>query len=528
MSLSTPTNSLAGSRRSPLTILRQATPKQRLKILRSMSQAELATIQKLHQEEVPNLRDFARWYCAIEPSPLVAAIMDASEGLRPEIDDETCERHFGCKADWLPKTPPRTVVVRAGGRGGKTSRLLAPKAIHAAWTVPLPTLGKGEEAVALLIAPDLDLARQALSFCKGYIEDSPTLSAAVVGKPNKNEIRLHRPDGKICKIAVRAASRGGKGGRAKTLVFAGLDEACFFRDESTGIVNDSEIYRAVLQRIVPGGQCWIVSTPWVEGIGLLEELLAKNFAANDNALCCVAPTRALNPTWDPTGEIERDLRESDPDAADREIEAIPLTAGSQQFFSPEAIKASVCDDLPQKLPKRDGASYGAGGDMAFRRNSSALVVVERDGEIYRVACVEERRPKPGLPLKPAGVADEFAPVIKEYGCESMSVDSHEREQVSLELARHQLSAVNAPEKIESYILARKLFHEGKVVMPNHPRLIRQLRDVMRKPQPGGGLTITSPRKSDGSHGDLVSALVNALWQASLSEPYESVRIPSRR
>lgn len=459
---------------------------------------------------------------------MVGAIIDASEGVSPQIDDVTAEKHFGCKVEWLPKKPARTVVVRAGGRGGKTSRLLAPKAIHAAWTVPLPTLGKGEEAYSLLIAPDLGLARQALSFCKGYIEASPTLSAALVCEPTKDEITLRRPDGKICKIAVRAASRGGKGGRAKTLVFAGLDEACFFRDEATGVVNDSEIYRAVLQRIVPGGQCWIVSTPWVAGIGLLEDLLAKNFASNDNALCCVAPTRALNPSWDPTGEIEKDLRENDPDAAEREIDAEPLAAGSTQFFSPEAIKAAVKEHRPQKLPKRDGAIYGSGGDAGFKRNSSALAVVERDGEIYRLADLEERRPLPGVPLEPASVVDDFATVIKEYGDTTMAADSHEREEVSLELAKHGLSAVDAPDKVGSFILARKLFHQGKVEIPNHPRLVRQLRDVMVKPRSGGGISITSPRKADGSHGDLVSALVLALWQASLAAPFEVSRVRSKR
>ena len=142
-----------------------------------------------------------------------------------------------------------------------------------------------------------------LGFCSGYVAASPRLAAMVI-RETTEEIELRRPDGLPVLIRVRAASRGGKGGRGFVLVFAGLDEAAFFRDESSGVVNDTEIYRAVAQRLAPGGQCWIVSTPWVEGQGLLEETLAANHGTHTHALCATAPTRALNPTWDPDGTIE--------------------------------------------------------------------------------------------------------------------------------------------------------------------------------------------------------------------------------
>ncbi len=445
--------------------------------------------------------------------------MDASEGRRPDtIDDATAERHFGCALAALPASAPRTVVVRAGGRGGKTSRLIATKAIHAAWTVPVPMLGKGEDAYAVLVAPTMRLARQALTFCRGYVDGSPMLAAAKTSD-STDHIALTRPDGTPVRIEVFAAGRGGAQLRGKTLVFAGMDEACFLRDEATGVVNDAELYRAVLQRVVPTGQCWLVSTPWLAGVGLLEEFISKDFGSHVHALCAVAPTRALNPAWDPTGEIEADLRAQDPDAAEREIDAIPLAAGSQMFFAPEAIQQAVNEQRPVRLPRALHGVYAAGGDCAFKRNSSALVVVEAAGEKYRVAVVEEIKPTPGLPLKPADVVDAFAAVLRDYGATQLVVDSHERAEVTMELARHRMDAVEAPDKIESYILVRKLLHEGCVELPKHPRLVRQLRDVVAKPQPGGGLSITSPRKADGSHGDLVSALVLALWKAAATAPY---------
>jgi hypothetical protein len=502
--------------------------------LTAAERAELADILGALERRAPTFRQFAERpdLCGLDLSPLVAAIMDASEGVRPAtIDDAACARHFGCAREELPRAPPRTVVVRAGGRGGKTSRLLATKALHAAWTVPVPLLGKGEAAYALLVAPSMRLARQALAFCKGYVDASPVLAAAKASD-GTDHIALRRPDGAPVRIEVFAAGRGGAQLRAKTLVFVGLDEAAFFRDEATGLVNDAELYRAVLQRVVPGGQVWLPTTPWLAGVGLVEEFIAKDWGTHLHALCVVAGTRALNPAWDPTGEVERDLRAQDPDAAEREIDAVPLAGGSQLFFSPEAVTAAVDERRPQQLPKTPGRAYGAGGDCAFKRNSSALVVVERDGDgdraRYRVALVEELKPTAGTPLKPSGVVDRFAAALDGFGVGELVVDSHERGEVALELARHGKSAVDAPDKVGSYILARTLLHEGKVELPKHPRLVRQLRDVVAKPQPGGGLAISSPRKADGSHGDLVSALVLALWRAAADAPYESTRIRSTR
>ena len=62
-------------------------------------------------------------------------------------------------------------------------------------------------------------------------------------------------------------------------------------------------------------------------------------------------------------------------------------------------------------------------------------------------------------------------------------------------------------------IAKKLIHEGRIRLPNHPRLLSQLRSVVSKPTPGGGLTISIPRRRGQGHGDLVSAAVLAIWQA---------------
>lgn len=480
----------------------------------------LDAVAEVRHQAPPTFREFAEAgeFCNLQLSPLIAAIMDASAGHTPTtIDDELSVRHFGCARSELPTEAPRTVVIRAGGRGGKTSRCLAPKAIHAAWTVPVPTLRRREMAYSLLFAPDLSLAHQTLSFVRGYVEESPTLSAALVNE-TADEIILRRPDGKLAAIRVVAASRGGKGGRGKTLVFAGMDEACFFFDAASGVVNDNDIYQAVTQRIVPGGQCWIVSTPWIALVGLLEELLQRNLGTHREALCAVAPTRALNPTWDPDGTIERHLRENDPDNATREIDAIPLTSGSGVWFDYAAIDAAVDEDRPLALPPTLGGIYGVGGDFGFKRDSSAQAIVQAIETILHLAALDEQRPAHGTVLKSSAVVDDFAGVLSRYGVARIACDSHERAQVAMEFMRHNVEVVPVPEgqlgKAMTYTLLRTLFREGRVKIPKDARLIRQLKAVTSRPTPGGGITITSPRQAGGGHGDLVSAFVAAAWMAS--------------
>jgi hypothetical protein len=473
----------------------------------------------LAAEPLPaTLREFLESpeWCGLTLSPMVAAIVDASQGIRPTtIDDATCLRYFGCALDGLPKIARRVLAICAGGRGGKTSRLLAPAALYFALTVPLPTLRRREHAVSLILSSEVAFARQALTFAAGYAEGSPKLARLLVGKIATDRFTLRRHDGKLVDVRVRAAGARGKGGRAFTLCFAAMDEACFFFDAS-GVVSDTETYRAVIQRIVPGGQLWMASTPWIDGVGKLEEVLAANWGNHDAALAIRGVgTRALNPTWDPTGEIERDLRRDDPENAKREIDAIPLTGGTRHFFSREAIEAVFKRDLPQRSAPEAGQTYAAGGDTGFTKNSSALTILgtptaaKAGAGRVRLALIEERVPKPGSPLQPEAVAEEFAGLMLPYGLRELVVDGHERERVGKALNAKGASAVAAPPKPDAFSKLRTIIHDGRLDAPEHPRLRQQLRDVMVKPLPGGGVSITSPQRADGSHGDLVSALANA-------------------
>lgn len=323
-------------------------------------------------------------------------------------------------------------------------------------------------------------------------------------------------------VRVRAAGAKGTGGRAFTLVFAGLDEACFFYDDS-GAVNDRDIYRACSQRIVPGGQLWMVSTPWIDGVGLLEETISSEWGIHKHTVTAKGiGTRALNPTWDPDGTIEAAIRERDPDNADREIEAKALYAGSRYFIDHASIDAAMASGLPTQLPRRLGAEYFSGGDTGFVRNSSALAIVESaktDGAIVRMklARLEERKPQPGFPLSPKAVAAEFASIMVEYGCRDFVSDTHEERDVVDGLRTKNCKVVVAPPPGEAFAELRNALHDGLLDLPRDLRLRQQLRAVMSRPITGGGVRVFSPKSADGSHGDLADALARAVWHARNKE-----------
>jgi len=289
-----------------------------------------------------------------------------------------------------------------------------------------------------------------------------------------------------------------------------LDESAFFRDEDYA-VNDGELFKAVAPRILPGGQTILASTPWAEGQGLLYDLFQANFGAPRTALAAHAPTLLLRDDERTRAIVERE-RERDPDNAAREFDAVSCR-GLRPVLRPTAIDAAIDSSLRIPLPHAPGDATTAGADFGFRSDSSALAVTRFDGELYRLADLVELRPARGRPLAPSAVVASFADTTRRYGVPAVIADRHYEEAIREHLATHGLRLTPAP-----MVSAQdRDVHEGARVaprgtrrLPEHPRLVAQLKAIVSRPTPGGGLTISSPRRAGGGHGDLVSALVLAL------------------
>lgn len=428
-----------------------------------------------------------------------------------EIADVTdSEQIFGAGVH-VPAGCRRVIVAVCGARAGKSYVLIALRLLHGLFVRSLHTIAPGEKAVSLVVAPDLRLAKQVIGYARGALQSHPRL-AALLESDTEYALTVRRPiDSRLVSLEALPATRGGGAVRGRSLIDAALDESAFFRDEGYA-VNDVELYKAVSPRVLPGGQVIIASTPWAEA-GLLYELYKANYGHPVTALAAHAPTLVMHDSEMTRSSIETE-RLRDPDNARREFDAQFMTSGTGQFFDSNAIKGAVQNYELGRLERVLRYRYSCGVDLGFKSDSSALVIVEFDGSNYRTVEVQELKPSETSPLLPSEVVAHFASIAKSYGIAHLISDGHYREAIAEHLRTHSLGLLDAPAgqtgKVESYARARAVLHEGRCILPDHPRLLSQLRAVVSKPTPGGGLSISSPRKPGGGHGDLVSAWVLAV------------------
>lgn len=466
------------------------------------------------------------------------AIVDAADGVRPALDDDRARAIFGCTTRELPcpGKPYRTAAFGFGRGAGKTSRMLAVKCVHAAWTTDLSTISPDDEAVGLLIGPKMKHARQSFKFVCGLIRRSPILKEAVARDErgrmmlSKERVTLKRPDGRTVRIEAAAASRGGDSARGYTVFFAGLEEACFFRSEDSAAVNDKTIYDAIVGASRAVHQVvWIVSTPWIEGVGLMEEFIARESGTHKHALIAArVPSRWLNPHVDLTGEVEaarRAMPGGDIDV-DREFYAIPMAKGSRSFFDSTMVAECLTMLCPEWVP----ADRTAGADLGFVKDAAALAIIYKyTDESYGVPCLHEKSPEKGTPLIPSVTCGDFAIVMRGYDVRRVWADHVYQESFKEHLSIHGVTLAHNANGEEAKlarfsllrdVIAKKRMRLGSLPPATRESLRTQLLSVTLVPSSGGKYKVHIPRISianvaDGTgtsfrHADAVAALVEGL------------------
>lgn len=157
----------------------------------------------------------------------------------------------------------------------------------------------------------------------------------------------------------------------------------------------------------------------------------------------------------------------------------------------------------------------AGGDLAQIGDSSALAIVGLEDGIIRLLEMIELRPKKGAPLKLSEIIATFAETLARHELGAFMADGHVREAAREHADKRGLAILDAPEgrkgKMDVYLATRDAIREGQLRLGVNLRLRAQLMAITSRPVPGGGLSISSPRRA--GHGDLVSALTLAVWQA---------------
>jgi hypothetical protein len=472
---------------------------------------------------------------------LVKVVFDG----RDPIDLETEEEHdlalgmFG-PCERISPTARHTVAMLKGARIGGTW-LWSLWLLYRALTCDLSGLGFGESAFGPIVAERLELGYQSINYIKGALKEADLDHLRV--NDAIESVRLQRPDGHVATIQAFAASRGGAATRSRTYFGALLDEACFFRAAGNGIVNDLEIHRSVAARAtIKGSLVGVVSTAWAEE-GLLWDLVNKNLGPpggelhgrQESALACITPTELMRQD-DTIKAVIRIARDTDPENAAREFDCVPLSQNTTTFFDAASITRAISRakelGLVMGTPPEEFDTVGAGVDTGLISDSSACVIVHRKPDkIYRLSVADEQKPEKDKPLKLSEVCKRYAGLIKAHFKRSAFADGHTIEPSREHIEKDGCSLDEAPAgaqgKLETHSFLRELLNDDKMAIPQQAeKLISQLREVVSKPLPGGGLKIWSPRNK-GGHGDIASALVLAVWDASQSGTAPAAVLPTK-
>lgn len=466
----------------------------------------------------------------------------------------------------FPEACRRVIALVIGGRAGKSYMFSALRALHVAVSLPLTTntnggdgLAAGERAYSVIVAPEREQREQCFGYVLGAIAKHRDLTAMAVaagaklghdGKldtsafANAESIELLRSDGFRVVVEAIPAKRGGGALRGRWHVFCALEEAAFFRD-ANNVVNDQDLFTAVAPRILPGGQLMLSSTPWVESGVLYEEFTAnhpepwraaphlKQPGNPHRAIAAHAPTLMLRSTPLTRAAVEAEEKR-DPWNAKREFGAQFLGLGAVAFFDPRAIGECIDYALECGSP-RSGEQQSIvlqGNDLGFSNDAATGVVVERDPNGYRMLAWKELfAAMEGL--RPSEVLASLGDLASDYSVEEMVGDQH-----YVELAKEAFWArgmvwITVPAgvagKAEMFQAARMVLEERKARIPNDQRFLQQLREVRKRPLPGGGLAIEQPRRkttqTGGGHGDLATAWVAAVWRLSKLQLPEAIDVP---
>ncbi len=463
---------------------------------------------------------------ALSPAQRVLCSV-AFDGVNPEdlagADRELAATIFG-DVDVIPPEARDVLCCIAGGRAGKTYTLIALRCLHLAVTCDLSSLAPGEHGFGVIVAPDKKLARQALRFIKGAAKKLQAIARRIT-VDSVDVVEFVRPDGRTVTIEVLPATRGGSAVRARSYFFVGLDEVAFFYADDGYTVTDEAVFTAAAPRVMAGGQLCMVSTPWLES-GVLYEHFLRNHPNPEvaldgdltpgeptDAIAAHAPTLLLNDRPKIRRIVEREERRN-PTNAEREFGARFVARGTGRWFDATAIKLSAVD-RPADLAPDPRYPCVAALDNGFTSDATSLVVTRRERGKLRVATIVEKRAEKGVPLNPSETICELLDIAKTHGATVVYSDVHYYESV-LEHARPRgMRVKKAPGgnagKVEVHIAARDALAEGRCEYAREPSTLRsQLGNIVARPISGGGMSITSPRRR-GSHGDVASAWVLAIY-----------------
>jgi hypothetical protein len=427
------------------------------------------------------------------------AVLCAAFGL--PLDAEQLEIFFAVAGGRAPPTQRvRELWAIIGRRAGK-SRVAAAIAVFLAIFVRY-RLAAGEHGMVLVLAASQEQARVVFAYAKAFLQTSPVLRQEVVDV-TRSEIRLRNG------ITLAIHSNSFRTIRGRTLCACVFDEVAIWHDESSS-APDSETYTAVLPSLLTTHGMLVGISTGYRRLGLLYGKYRDHFGvASSDTLVVQGSTLQFNQSLTETDIAAQ--RAADPAAAASEWDG-GFRDGIASLFDDELIDAAVDHGRPLELPPQIGVCYQMFVDASSGVGADAYSIAVAHKEGTKNACfvVDVVRGTSGK-FDPQQVTKDYATLAKQYRIGSVVGDHYAAEWVAgawrdcgITYSRSDLP------KSQLYLEALPLFTRGLARLPDHPRLVRELRLLERRTHRSGKDTVDHPRNGRDDHANCVAGVLRNL------------------
>jgi len=464
----------------------------------------------------PNIVEFACEILRLPLSVAPAALLRATDALTLVGEHLDIYRQCTGRHD-PPKAPVSGVTVGAGARSGKDTRYNVPKGLHEVYFGGHEEhLTRGETAMFPIVCPTKLLTRVTFDYFTGTVLDTPVLRAELVEEPTTERLRFTRRREIVCLPCVAAVARGW------SIPVAIENESAFFRFE--GNANSDVEVRAALRRGMlssPNPREFTTSTLYLPSGILHADFRAAWGVDNPDRMFWRASTALMNPSITPE-RLERERR-MDPQRFSREYEAEWMLDVSG-FVPPEWIDGAK-EAGRRERPPQDGLTYVIAGDTAGGGETEkadwfTCVVVHAEGRGSDARIVQDvMRGRKSANL--TATVREYADLARAYRCPEFHGDRYAAGWVRQAFTEAGLRYVDAERtRSEAFLDLEPLLAQGRVVLLDHPELLKELKNLERKAKPGGRVEVTHPpvgRCHDDHANSLALAVGIAMRAVSASQ-----------
>jgi hypothetical protein len=389
------------------------------------------------------------------------------------------------------------VIVRAG-RGASKSYIGAWFCMRASLAADVSGLAPGEIASVPIVAPEVRNARAAMNFVRGFVETIPTMRKEVVGPPLAESVTFR--NGTMVELV--AARRGGMSVRSKPIAGMLEDEANFFYDESTGVVNDRDITEAAEYRLLPGGQMLLISSSWVESGLFYSTYKAELGRCRDAMVIDVPHPQLLNPAWVAPEGVTPGTK-----AWLREVEGQWVQDDADSLAAREDVDACMEERSEEPLPRQNGVAYQDALDLSGTQHRTGYAIGH--SEEGRVIVDGVWSWAPSVPVEDR--MREIAKLRRTYHIRTDCAADQFSFAAAAALGRviGGISMVrDTGNRVAQAEQASKLMQARMVSLPKSARLARQFPMLSIRNTSGGGQTLAMPaRDLDGGHFDEAVAVM---------------------